>query len=665
MDDELEARVEVLEVRMQDMMYRVEGSHLVLFHLRQRVEKLETLCKEVQERRSFLSDFEVQQKVSLHTTTTLTEVSHGAVERQIESVDVIAERRLLGINEEVTIEIEREVKQIEKNMEERLGAAELSDHSLQQTERESRLPEDLIQDDEKLDHPSPRPRFSDESERHMIEDSGQVRAGQKVDELREAKDVGVEQQTDECGKKAIVLIQEVEQLKETEDTDLIKADRKLKVKKIVECEDERKSEEAQRKGNELEIQFVDIAGNDPKDLVDLDKDSETGTPIKMVHGMDRRTQDRARFIGTEKPEHGLNEESRNVSMEEQHCYPLETTDSEEPPGALELARQASEVGRKQEEMVQSKAEEEEEIKHDYELEMAEVEGRFEDSELNTSEELERRLSEEAEKREELIQSKVNSSLKLMIDSIETKMHVRMPNDLRKSVYECFRNVIEFSLTTLKLDIHSLESELQQSNENRRWLQGQMRRLYTELRKTAMKENSFRERIRELEEDLNTTVITLQASDNYSQQLLGKYDEVTLNIELEMQKHRNLCGAYVDLRREHEKLKVKYESTAKSEGGCEVAEVTEGSVATDMEKQMSMLAQSQRELKRTVGCYDKVPRLLGNLNAEKVEGSEYLDKYRKELMDALQRQPHLQCEMIEEALTAAKKDHVSTAPHTSP
>lgn len=682
---ELEVLVDVLELRMQHMIYRIEGSHLQLLHLRQRLEKLETLCKEVQERRSFISGFEVQQKVSLRATTTPTEVSHGAVERQNESADVVAERKRLGINEEVTIEIEREVKQIAGNLEETLGAAELSVHSLQQTEKESRLPEDLIQDDEKSDHPSTRLRFSDESEHHVIEDSGQMKPREKVDWLREAKDIGAKQQTDECGKKSIVLIQEVEQLKETEETDLIKTEEyndKTNVldKKIVEFEDERKAEDIQRKSNEFEIQCVYIEGNDPKDLVDLDKDPETGTPIKMMHGMDRRTHDIARFVGTEKLERGPSEESRNVPLEERRCYPLEMTGSENPRGALkldiskELARLTSEVGRMQEERVQSKAEEGE-IKHDDELEIAEVEGRFEEFELNTSDELERRLSEEAEKQEELIQSNVNSSLKFMIESIETKMHVSMPNDLRKSVAECFRKVIETSLRTFKLNIHALESELQTSNNLKCWLQGQVRRLNTELRKKAVKENLFTNQICELQEDLNVTLAALQASDNYGRQLLGKYDEVTLNIELEMQIHRKMCGEYRNLRRENEKLKAKYESTANSEGGREVAgRVQEGTVkeqeddrcaATDVEKQISVLERSQRELKMKVRSYNKYPRLLGNLNAEKVEGSKSLDKCRKELLDVLKRQPHLQCQLIEEALTEAKKDHVSTASHASP
>jgi hypothetical protein len=687
MDCELEAEVEVLEVRMQHMMHRVKGSYLLLSNLRERVEKLETFCKEVEERSSFLSVSEAQHKGSLRTTTRLTEVSHGAMERHNESVGVTAEWKRLRINEEVAIEIQRQVKQIATNLEERLRAPELSVHSLQETERESRLPEDLIQDDNKSDHPSRRLRFSDESEHRTIENSGQVKTAMKIEELREAKDVGVEQQMDES-KESIVLIQ---QLKDTGKTDLIKAEeyndkkkglhKKLEVKGIVEFEAERKSENAQRQSNEFEIRSVDVAGNDPKDLMVLDTESETGTPIIMVHGMDGRTEGRARFIGAEKLERGLSEESRNVSMEEQqHCYPLETTESEERLGAVEsviskeFAGQDFEVGRIQQETVQSKAEEGEEIKHDNELKIAEVERHLEESELNTSEDL-RQLSEGAEKQEELIQSNVNSSLKLLINNIENKMHVKMPNDLKKSVDECVRQVIEFSVTTLKRNIHSLECELKASNDLRRWLRSQIRRMCTELNKIAMKENSLRERICDLEENLNNTFITLQASDNYARQLLGKYDEVTLNIELEMQKHRNMCEEYRNLRREYGKLKAKCESTAESEGGREVADqVNKGTVkgreydrcaATDMEKQMSMLAQSQRELKRKITSYYKGPPVLGNLNAEKVEDSESLDKHRKGLLEILARQPHLQCELIEEALTAVKKDHVSTASNLSP
>jgi hypothetical protein len=519
----------------------------------------------------------------------------------------------------------------------------------------------------------------------MIEDSGQVQAGKKVDELRESKDIGVEQQTDECVTKSLVSIEEAELPKDTEETDLMKAeesdktsglDKKLKVKGIVEFEDERKSEDAERKSNELEIQLVDVAGNDPKVLMDLDKEPESGTPIKTMHDMDARTHARAHILEAEKLERGLNEESRNISMEEQrHCYPSETTESEEPPGALdsakELAGQASEVGRIQEEMVQSKAEEkEEEIKHDYRLEMVEVEGRVEESEFNTPEELERQLSEEAQKREELILGNVISSLQLLIRNIEYRMHARMPNDLRRGLDECIRKVVEVSISTLKRSIRSLEYELMQSNDLRYWVQGQVQRLCKLLRNNTMKENLLCERIYELQVNLNSVYITLQASDKYGRQLLEKYDDVTSNIEHEMQKHRNLCEEYRNLRKENEKLKANYKSRGKSRGGREDADKAnkgavkerayDGCPATELEEQMSLLAQSQRELKKKVRGYHKIPQLVGRLNAEKVEGYELLDNHRMGLLEILKTEPRLQCELIEEALTTAKKDFVSTA-----
>jgi hypothetical protein len=518
-----------------------------------------------------------------------------------------------------------------------------------------------MEDGGKSDHPSPSLQFSDESKRHMIDDSGQVKAGEKADEqLRDAKDVRMEQQTDDCGNKLIDLIQELDQIKN--ETGLLEADKKPNVEESVRFEDERKSEDVQRKSNEFEIQFVDTAVSDSKDSVDSDKGSETGTPIEMDRG--------THGTGSENPERDLAEESRTVSMEGEgeQCEPLETTELTAALGTLEaigsdlskeLARQASEGGRIQEEVVQSKAEEEEEVKHDYESKMAETVGHFEESQSNTSEELDRWLSEAAAKREEFVQSIADASLELLTQVIEVRMNARMPADLRRRIDEYFRKSIEVILKAFKLDIKSLENELQAVTALKCCLQGQMRHLDTQLRKTIMKEKSFRERIRELEEDLNTTLIAVQTSEDYVQQLLGKYDEVTLNIEREMQKHRNLCRSYRHLISEYEKLK------AKSGDGREVAGQANEALITDMEEQMSVLAKTQMELKMKINRYNEVPPLFGNLDEEMVESSEVLDDYRKIMLETLETIPHLQCDLIEEALAAGKRQHVSTVSHASP
>ncbi|PNF25236.1 hypothetical protein B7P43_G13887 [Cryptotermes secundus] len=199
----------------------------------------------------------------------------------------------------------------------------------------------------------------------------------------------------------------------------------------------------------------------------------------------------------------------------------------------------------------------------------------------------------------------------------------------------------------------------------------MLHLDTALRKTLMKEKSFRERIHELEEDLNVTLMTLQTSKDYAQQLLGKYEEVTFNIEREMNKHRNLCRSYKNLISEYEKLKAKNEGKAKSGDGREVTGqaneelVEDRSAVTDVEEQMSLLVKSQTELKKKIMVYNEGPPLFGDLNEEMVEGAEVLDGYRKLILDTLERQPHLECEMIEETLATRKRQHVSTASRASP
>jgi hypothetical protein len=668
MDSDLEFQLEMLEMRMQNMACRAEGTRLHQSHMRERIEMVDTLRKEIEQGCRILSDLAVQQNV--------TGESYGAMEIQNESVDVTEERERLGMNEEAAIKIERQVKQME-----------LSVHPLQQTERESRVQESLVRDYERWVHPSMRLQYSDEHECHMIEDPGQVKAGNKVDEPRETKDVRVEQQTDECGNKLIVFVQEVEQLKETEEIDLIKAeedygkthmlDKGLKVKRIVELEGERKSEDIQRKSKEFKIQPGDIAGNVPKDLKDLDKEPKTETSIIMLHGMDRRKYERTLFVGSEKMKRDLSHESRNLSMEkEQHSYSFETTELEEPRDDIEwvifneLVTQVIEVGSEQEGLVQRNAEEEEEeIEHDYELKMAELEVCFEESELNTLDEMERWISEQAQKEEEIMQSKIINWLKLIIDNIEKKMNARMPNYLRKSVDECFRKIIQFSIKTTKLHIRLLESELRTSNKVVCWLKDERRRLNEELLKKDRKEKSFRELIREMKEYQNLGEINLEASDNYIRQLLRKYDEVTLNIEHELKKHKNMCKEYLDLKTRYVELKAKCESPRKSKRGRDAAgtvEKQEGDrCVAELEEQMSALAHSQEELERTVRRYRKFVPVTGSLDAATVEDYESLDKCRNDLIDALNRQPHLQCEILETALAREKKDHVSSVTCASP
>jgi hypothetical protein len=692
LDSDLEFRINILEVRMKYVMCRVEGSHVLLFNLRQRVEKLGTFCKDVQERGGFVSGSEVQQKVGSRTAAKLTEALHGDMQTQNESVDGMAERKYREISDAI-IEIEKQVKARTVNVENRLEAAGLSVHSLQQTERGSREHEHLIEYDEKSEGRSARLGYSDESGCHMIENPGQLKAGKEAEEPREAKDVGIRQQMDECGKKPIVLIQEVRQLKEAVEIDPVKAaeyndkgnglDKKLNVKGTVESEGEKKSEDVKREINEFQLKFAEIAGNEPTELTDLEKEPKMEMSDEMVHGINRRTYRRESYVGAENSKCGLTEESRNVLVdeEEQRYCVLDSTEIKESLEDIvsvisnELAIQEFKGGRMQEEKAQSKADEEEEVEPDSTLEIAQIEGRFEESELNTSEELERRLSEDAKKREEIIQSRIDNALKLMILNIENKMNARMPNDLRKSVGESFRNVVNLSLTDLKLNIHWLECELVTSRGLRSWHQDEMRRLYTEFIKQTRKENSFRECIYVLEEELNNSRIMLNGAEDYARQLIETYDEVTLNIELEMQKHRTMCEDYRNLRSKYEKLKAKCESTAKSEGGCEIAdqaiaEADKGQKdnrcpATDLEKQMSLLVRSHRELKRKVLSFYDVPRVIGRLQAEEVEDSESLDKYRKELMDVLKREPYLRFELMETALMRAKEDHVSTVTRPCP
>jgi hypothetical protein len=640
-----------------------------------------------------VSGLEVKQETSPRATTTLTEGSHGATEKQDGAVCVIAERTCPETSEGAFFEIGKLVMQIRKNLEKRLEEVELSAHSLQETGSGSGNQEDLIKDD-KLDHPSRILEISAKSEYQVIEERIQAKADKEEDESKEAKIVRMERQAEEFGKKSIASTQEVEQTEETHETNAMNArecsdekyglHKELKVKGTVEIkEDERISADVQRKSNESGIQCLDSAGNSQKDLMDLKEEPKKLTSIERGHDIDRKMYGGLHSTGAEELNRGFSVESRNVLVEgkEQHYYPLESTDLEESLEDIEsviskeLASEAFEGGKMQEEMVQSKPEEQGKTQHDYELEILEMDACVEEYDFKISDEQKRMLSQEAGKLEEIVQRNISSSLELMISNIENKMHAKMPNDVKKSVDECFRKVVESSLTELKRNIRSLQCKLRASKDISCWLQSEMQRLCSEFIKQARREDVFKDQIGELQQKLNSRSITLQASDNYARQLLGKYDEVTLNIELEMKKHRSLCEDYRSLRSKYEELKAKCENAANAEGGSEIAgHVSVGTLkrheeatcaVTDMEQQMSVLVQSQRDLKKKVKSFRMAPSAMRSLSAGKVDDTASLDKIRKEFMVILGRQPRKQCELIEATLMTKKNDYVSTMCHPSP
>jgi hypothetical protein len=692
-DSDLEARAEALEVRMQHMLYCIEGSNLQLFHLRHRLDNLEILCQEFQERCSRVPGLEVQQEESLPTTSTPTEEPHGSTERQDRPTYAIEEHDYQQMDKGTIFEIMKQVKQMAKNLEGKLEAVELSGDSLQVAERESsHQQEDLTQDDEKSDHPSTRSGISDKSEHHTMEDPRQVEADKEEEGLIEAKDVG----TEEFGQEAIVSVRVVEQPEQTQEMELIKAgesieegndlDEKPEAEGTVELEDDRTvSDNYKQESNECQIPVVEIAGSSPKDLTLSEKQVEMATPVEVEGGTDRKKCGRRQSARGRKQKGGDVEKPGNVRVgkEGRSLQPAKSAETEELLRDLEsviaeeLAKGASARGEAAEEMTQSEPEEEERTEQDYELEMLEIEWRIDQSDLTSVEEAERRLSEDASRHAEIVQTKIQRSLQRIIHSIENKMHAKLPNDIKKSLEECFRKVVESSLKEMSMSMHSVKCRLKNSIDMNYWLEAEMGRVYTELMRKRKKEDSYRKRICVLQEKLNNRLTVLKASDDYCRQLLGKYDEVTLNIELEMKKHRSLCEDYRNLRSEYEKLKAKCETTADSEGACAVAgqasamigggHVGAGCAAADVEKQMSVLAESQRKLKRKVRSFREVRSMAGNLGAERVEDYVALDEFRKVFMGVLERQPretqpHSQYELIERMLTKAIKERVSTVSH---
>jgi hypothetical protein len=672
LDSELEARAEVLEVRMELMLYRMEGAHLQLLQLRQRIFNLEILFEEFQEQCSLVSGFEAQQKESLRTTAALTEEPHGSAEGQDRPSCAIAEHDYQEMDKGTMFEIAKQVKQMAKRLEGKLEAVEKSGDSLQVAETETSY----------LDDSSTLSAISDKAE-HTIEDSGQVKANKEEERPIEAKDVGTEQ----FGNIIFVTVPKVEQLEETQEIKLIKAwesidernvDEKLEAKETVKLEDdEAVSDNFKRKSDECQIPVTEIAANKPKDVKHSEKKAEMAMPIEMEEGTGRNKRGRRRSSRAKKP--------RNVTVGKmvRSDQRVESTGSGEVREDLEsaiseeLVRGASERRRREEEEKQSKPEEREGTEQDYEFERLELEWRLDQSDFDSREELDRRFSEEARKQEEAIQREITNSLELIILNIEKRMHAKLPKDVKRSLEERLWKVVEFSLMEMKLNMQSLGSRLTKSNDLNCWLQGELSRLYAELARKIKKEEWYRVEISFLQEKLNCRLIILEAADDYCRQLLGKYDEVTLNIELEMKKHRSLCEDYRNLRSEYEKLKAKCESTADSEGACGVAGQADAGVvrgreearcAPDVvEKQMSVLAESQKELKRKVKSFREAPSTTENLSAERVEDYEALDKLRKVLMGVLENQPrenqpHSQCEVIEGLLTKALKERVSTVSH---
>jgi hypothetical protein len=291
--------------------------------------------------------------------------------------------------------------------------------------------------------------------------------------------------------------------------------------------------------------------------------------------------------------------------------------------------------------------------------------------MNTSDELEKRFCESARVQEELTQSKINEVLKLIVISVEKETNANLPEDLRKYLHECVRNLVDSTQMGMKLRVHELESDLFIKTNSVRGLRAEILRLYKQLSRKFWKEISFKERLYELRETLNDEVLLRQRYENLNLEYGRAYDDVMLNVEKEMKLHRQMSQDFKDLRSKYEKLKREYESIAtidkrekdSRDRSTRVPVTNESKKADELhpsvvDLQLVSLLQSLKKLKETVVDPSAAPTVEQKLKPDMVQRPDGLNYCRRKIAQYVDMEPALRCERLEKILAANKQIHVS-------
>jgi hypothetical protein len=609
--------IHMLEVNLENMVFRLEAFSLQLIEFRMRLDRLESWQRQMQEG----WDMDTFQHAILGTAGNAEETFEDSARRKGDSVHGPTEVTVQIPDIADIVEAIENVQQLLSDVKRfgRESKADVEDSSLQEFKKQRRHPEDFIHVVAKSEH-LPMNEKELEGEDQKEKEGTQLRLLELADMI-ENLSKGTKpfrpgsEQLDHHSMQGADGREEKQN-----DTDEPKEPRDEFEEKV--CESTRKHEDNAQaseglvpKDNEFELQK-----NEP---------TKVHQPPEVVDDIGDKMRRTVHFEGGDDSKRDLPEEAMGPVLGD-------TPDSEDFVTEFDLGA------------------------------MEEFSGSLK---MNTSDELEKRFCESARVQEELIQSTINEVLKLIIISVEKETNANLPDDLRKYLHECVRNLIDSTQMGMKLRVHELESDLFIKTNSVRGLRAEIVRLYKQLSRKFWKEISFKERLYELREALNDEVLLRQRYESLNLEYARAYDDVTLNVEKEMKLHRQMTQDFKDLRSNYEKLKREYDSIARIDKREEdsrdtrVPETNESKKADELrpsvvDLQLVLLLQSLKKLKETIVYPSAARKVEQKLKPNMVQRPGGLNYCRRKIAEYVDMEPALRCERLEKILAANKQRHVS-------
>jgi hypothetical protein len=621
---DLELQLQTLDAQMQTMLCSVKALNLLLVDMSVRLESVEAWRDQIQECGSFGSQLQIEQNTISETITKSEQVSGDNTKKQVET----AELKLWVTEELDKVERKEQIQQAlsgMENVEEELKE-EMPTHSPEQSGKESKVPEYFVREAELSEHRKMKEREKLEKGNEEQEEWRQLKRSEESYELGQYLHEGTKNQGYFKGRN--------EQLEHHPIVEAEGGQEKLNVaEELKQTQDKsvEKPYESVRKQEDC-IQMAYLRGNGSIKVKYSDERSNTKIQIKTVQEVEKSMRETVNYgEGAEKFKSNFNEETVSNAENKGEEWNFE-------------------VGS--------------DFKTEYNGMLMDM---LEDIKLGGSEELEKRLDVELMLQQEWLENETEEALKVIILVIERAINMKLPYGLKENVGEIVRTLAMSVQQRRRNKAKELENELRFEKHLRLALYAEVKKLYGHLSRKCLNGNTLREQLHEAQEKLNEVSVNLQVYQNLSQELIGKYDEVTLNIEQEMKRHRQLCLNFLALRRDYKKLEAKYENVKKTESECENDTYTEIdeenrmhelSTTGKMEEQFGKLLCKISDLKATVMSFPETSALEQQPRAEVELACEELEVCRKELLEYVNSQPSLRCQGLENILTMDKRSFVS-------
>ncbi|XP_023715852.1 uncharacterized protein LOC111868952 isoform X2 [Cryptotermes secundus] len=585
---DLELRIRVLEVQMDNFMRRFEEANLLILDLRGRVEKLEAWGKKTQEGgRLFLPSQEGAPWQDQGPTQDAGILEHGPVN-------------------------EREEFEDENREQEELRRLEKPDES-------GELVQDLAANSENQEH-------FEQGTAELVEDSVELEAAKEIgtelsERVRLAEGAEVSKRGDE---------------EKGNDYEL----------EAEECKQERRIAEEVGKQEEA-------------------AQSEAGNEEQAEHdyilepGKWKACTGEVKLESSEEVEKGLSGERgiqeelvKSKAMEEDNkekSYELQLAGIRECPqeASKPAARGLCEVAGKEGEMVGSEIKAGEEKEHVSILEVSDVEKGFAGVARLSSKESAGQLSEQAKQK-----NMIEETMALITADIEEEIDMTLTNRLRRIVDERITKLVESSVTESNQKVKALEGEGTEHSRIICNLLIETQRLQIDLIKAIKRNSELKVGLSKVFGVLNMQLVKYHYFEKGSDELIQKYREATRKM--------NEGLKYADLEKKYKQFKAKYSYGKERTGHADMGTIKKKDYSQmtfeDMAEELASIAKRKKHI------MDSVVRALGTspveeyLKVEKVGRTEELEECRKNLVERVQNNPDTGLKLMEAILEEEDEKH---------